>query len=90
MPYPSLPSFRIKGNIIRVLDGDTLVVAVKIRLSNVNAPELGTPVGEEEKKRLRRWGKKNDLIVIERNGEDLYSRILGRIARDEEEGEIYY
>ena len=90
MPYPSLPSFRLKGNIIRVLDGDTVLVAVKIRLSNVNAPELGTPVGEEEKKRLRRWCRQNDKVVIERNEEDLYSRMLGRIAVDEEEGEIYY
>ena len=90
MPYSSLPSFRLKGNIIRVLDGDTVLVAIKIRLSNVNAPELGTPVGEQEKKRFKRWAKGYDKIVIERNGEDVYSRMLGRIAEDREEGEIYY
>ncbi len=90
MLYSSLPSFRIKGNIIRVLDGDTVLVAVKIRLSNVNAPELDTEVGQQEKKRFKRWARLNDDIVIERNGEDIYGRMLGRVAQDEEEGEIYY
>lgn len=85
-----MSTFGLKGNIIRVLDGDTVVVAVKVRLSNLYAPELGTPEGEKEKTRFRKWCKKHDKIRIEQHGTDVYNRLLGRVMVDEEDGEIYY
>ena len=84
-----MSTFGLKGDIIRVLDGDTVVVAVKVRLSNLYAPELGTAEGEKEKVRFRRWCKKHNKVLIEQHGSDIYNRLLGRLMSDDSDALVY-
>ncbi|PIS09596.1 hypothetical protein COT75_00105 [Candidatus Beckwithbacteria bacterium CG10_big_fil_rev_8_21_14_0_10_34_10] len=60
-----------------VLDGDTFVTSdgEKMRLLNVNAPELELCGGEEAKKRLEELIK-NEKVSIERVSTDVYERSL--------------
>lgn len=51
-------STNISGSVVRVIDGDTLVlreaggVEYRVRLQGIDAPEIGQPYGEEAKKLL--------------------------------------
>jgi endonuclease YncB( thermonuclease family) len=78
-----------KGRVVSVTDGDTITVLrddkvqVKIRLNQIDAPEIGQPFGQAAKKALSRlvFGKDVD---IEASGLDKYGRTIGTVILDGE------
>ena len=68
---------------IRVVDGDTIrAVAkgkeIKIRLVEIDAPEMNQPFGAQSKNFLNIFLYEKDVTLISQ-GEDLYGRTLGKI-----------
>jgi endonuclease YncB( thermonuclease family) len=76
-------------NLLKVYDGDTLLVekgnfTYKVRLSRIDAPELGQPfllanrdAGDYSRQCLKRVAKKSGTLII--YGFDIYGRILGDV-----------
>jgi len=75
------------GRVVRVKDGDTLVFSTNIagrvreldvRLSDIDAPEIDQPFGQQAKQALA--NKVNGpVVVIRADGADRFGRILGTI-----------
>ena len=68
---------------IRVVDGDTIRAEVKgkeikIRLVEIDAPEINQPFGAQSKNFLNRLLNEKDVTLISQ-GEDRYGRTLGEI-----------
>ena len=68
---------------IRVVDGDTIRAEakgkeIKIRLVEIDAPEMNQPFGAQSKNFLNRLLNKKDITLISQ-GEDRYGRTLGEI-----------
>ena len=68
---------------IRVVDGDTIRAEakgkeIKIRLVEIDAPEMNQPFGAQSKNFLNRLLYKKDITLISQ-GEDRYGRTLGEI-----------
>jgi endonuclease YncB( thermonuclease family) len=74
---------KLKANFIRVIDGDTAYIAVKVRLSNVYAPELNTTIGKVEKARFKAWAKQFDNILVTPLATDEYGRMVGLVENNE-------
>lgn len=77
---------QIIGNVVRVVDGDTIVidsgtVRDKVRLAGIDAPERDQPWGEAATRELRRQiaGK---VVTVEWNKRDRYGRLIGVILLD--------
>ena len=71
---------------IRVVDGDTIRAEakgkeIKIRLVEIDAPEINQPFGNQSKNFLNRLLYKKNVTLISQ-GEDRYGRILGEIYVD--------
>jgi micrococcal nuclease len=73
----------LQGKVTSITDGDTVKVfdgiqEVKIRLSNIDAPESKQAFGTRSKQKLAEkvFGKK---VVVEYHKKDKYKRILGTI-----------
>ena len=71
---------------IRVIDGDTIRAEakgkeIKIRLVEIDAPEINQPFGNQSKNFLNRLLYKKNVTLISQ-GEDRYGRILGEIYVD--------
>ena len=71
---------------IRVVDGDTIRARadgkeIKIRLVNIDAPEIGQPFGNKSKNFLDKllYAKKVTLLA---EGKDRYGRVLGNVFSD--------
>lgn len=71
---------------IRVVDGDTIRARadgkeIKIRLVNIDAPEIGQPFGNKSKNFLDKllYAKKITLLA---EGKDRYGRVLGNVFSD--------
>jgi endonuclease YncB( thermonuclease family) len=72
---------RLRGNVTRVIDGDTLDVQlssgpIRVRLYGVDAPEKKQAFGMEAKESLERLVK-NKAVEIQPESQDRYSRIVG-------------
>lgn len=68
---------------IRVVDGDTIRAEakgreIKIRLVEIDAPEINQPFGVQSKNFLNRLLNEKDVTLISQ-GEDRYGRTLGEI-----------
>ena len=68
---------------IRVVDGDTIRAEakgkeIKIRLVEIDAPEMNQPFGAQSKNFLNRLLYEKDVTLIAQ-GEDRYGRVLGEI-----------
>ncbi len=68
---------------IRVVDGDTIRAEakgreIKIRLVEIDAPEINQPFGAQSKNFLNRLLNEKDVTLISQ-GEDRYGRVLGEI-----------
>ena len=68
---------------IRVVDGDTIQAEakgkeIKIRLVEIDAPEMNQPFGAQSKNFLNRLLYEKDVTLIAQ-GEDRYGRTLGEI-----------
>ena len=73
---------------IKVIDGDTIHAQyngdkIKIRLVEIDAPEMDQPFGAQSKNFLNQLLSKKNVTLISQ-GEDRYGRILGEIYADEE------
>lgn len=82
------PAFGFTGKAVRVIDGDTLVVLVdgkrevRVRLANIDAPELGQPFGQKAKDALVTLVAGKEVEISDR-GKDRYGRTIGVVRVDE-------
>ena len=72
---------------IRVVDGDTIRAEakgkeIKIRLVEIDAPEMNQPFGAQSKNFLSRLLYEKDVTLISQ-GEDRYGRVLGNLFSNE-------
>jgi endonuclease YncB( thermonuclease family) len=81
----SLAAEMLKGRVVRVIDGDTLVLLIagnaqeRIRLAGIDCPERGQPFGNRAKEALvERVGGKPVSVVWDKR--DRYKRIVGKIS----------
>ncbi len=82
---PAAAVTRFEAQVLRVKDGDSLVVERKdvkrraeIRMAGIDAPELAQPWGATARTAMRRlvMGK---TVVIEVTDKDRYGRLVGRV-----------
>ncbi len=71
------------GQVVSVHDGDTLTVLVdrrqvKVRLAEIDAPELGQPFGTRSRQSLADMCARK-LAVVGDRGPDRYGRTIGRV-----------
>ncbi len=75
------------GEVVRVTDGDTVIVLrqtaagpreVKVRLTEIDAPESGQPWGARARQALADMVYRQTVQVAS-SGEDRYGRVLGRL-----------
>lgn len=71
----------IEGHVIRVIDGDTIVLAVRVRLPQ-NAPELSTAAGIAARARLAGWLHRGDRVSLNVHATDSYGRIVADVSRE--------
>ena len=74
--------------IVRVIDGDTVLAEsrgteIKIRLSEIDAPEMGQPFGTNSKKCLSELIRENSGLKFKSDGQDGYGRSLGWLMADQ-------
>jgi len=80
----------ITGRVIRVTDGDTIVVLDandaqhKIRLQGIDAPERGQAYGTKSKEHLSD-SVAGKFVVVEYEKRDRYERILGKVLLGDED-----
>ena len=72
---------------IQVVDGDTIRAEakgkeIKIRLVEIDAPEMNQPFGAQSKNFLNRLLYEKDVTLIAQ-GEDRYGRVLGNLFSNE-------
>jgi endonuclease YncB( thermonuclease family) len=74
----------LTGNVVKVTDGDTITVLVdnqqvKVRLSEIDAPEHGQDYGEKSKDALADliFGKEVRVVT---HGKDRYGRTIGHVS----------
>lgn len=81
---PAAPAASLHGQVVRVVDGDTISVAdgrhrkLKVRLSGIDAPEKKQPYGRLASAHLATLllGK---AVTVEWNQRDAYGRVIGRV-----------
>jgi len=77
----------IQGKVVRVLDGDTLVVLtegneqVRVRLASIDAPEKGQPFGERARQALAA-AVFSRFVRVRVETADRYGRTLGTVLAD--------
>ena len=74
----------LSGEVLRVVDGDTLQLklesdSVKVRLADIDTPELDQPWGMEAKTALSNWaeGRQARIEIIDK---DRYGRLVARLS----------
>ena len=80
------PSFVYSANVIRVVDGDTLLVEIdlgfnartrtRLRLRGINTPELSTPEGASAKRSVERTLPKGKSIILKTYSTDIFGRFV--------------
>ncbi|MBI2959995.1 MAG: thermonuclease family protein [Betaproteobacteria bacterium] len=73
----------LTGTVVSVHEGDTLTVLadcgeVRIRLADIDAPELKQPFGEQSRQSLAELCLDKD-VVVRKLRQDRYGRTLGRV-----------
>ncbi len=76
----------VRGRVSRVHDGDTLTVRqdgrqVKVRLVDIDAPELAQPHGRDAREALEALVLR-EAVIVRTTGHDRYRRVLGVVERD--------
>ena len=89
---PTAPTYLYKAKVSNVVDGDTLLLAIdlgfdvfkeqRVRLSQINTPELKTPKGQEAKNYVLEQLAKVEFVMVKTNKIDIYGRFLGDIFYD--------
>lgn len=78
-----LSAHTLKGKIIRVSDGDTVVVLDsnntqhRVRLDGIDCPEKGQPFGTKATNFVKELTSQSEYVVVEWEKKDRYGRILG-------------
>lgn len=77
---------RLTAQVVRVIDGDTVVVRLShgeqtVRLDSIDAPERKQPGGEESRRALAGYLPEGSSVRLTRLGRDRYRRILGQLYR---------
>lgn len=83
---PTDPNYLYKAKIVDVVDGDTLILNIdlgfqvikeqRVRLSQIDAPEISTVNGQESFRYLRDFAARLDEIAVRTNKVDIYGRYL--------------
>ena len=83
---PMDPSYLYKAKIIDVVDGDTLILQIdlgfdvlkkqRVRLTQIDAPELKTAAGRKSHHHLRDLCASIEKVVLKTNKIDIYGRFL--------------
>jgi endonuclease YncB( thermonuclease family) len=73
----------LEGTVVKIADGDTLTILVdqqqiKVRLSDIDAPERKQPFGARSRQHLASICY-NQLAEINNHGKDRYGRVIGRV-----------
>lgn len=74
------------GRVVGVHDGDTITVLTdnknqyKVRLANIDAPELKQPFGQKSKQVLSDFVY-GQPVYIQEQGQDRYGRIIGTVLK---------
>ena len=77
----------LSGRVVAVHDGDTITVLDanrtqhKIRLTGIDAPELGQAFGNPSKQNLSKWVY-NRQVIVDWNKRDRYGRTVGVVLVD--------
>jgi endonuclease YncB( thermonuclease family) len=86
---PTEATYIYKSKIIEVIDGDTIILNIdlgfqvwkeqRVRLAQINTPELPTPKGKAAHNFLRSKLAKLDSIIIQTKKIDIYGRYIAHI-----------
>lgn len=82
---PSLALADFSGRVVKISDGDTLVVLVnkqqqiRVRLDGIDAPERGQAFGNRSEQSLAELCAAKEARVEDR-GKDRYARTIGRVS----------
>lgn len=82
--YPVAWAKTVTGQVIKVSDGDTIIVItkqakkLKIRLAEIDAPEMAQPYGKTAQIALNKLIFSQE-VLIEYKNKDRYKRIVGRV-----------
>ena len=84
----SAPAPPVEGTVVRVVDGDTLVVApseagrapITVRIEGIDAPEICQPHGPEARRALEEMVL-NQPVVAHPRGHDDHGRTLAKLLR---------
>lgn len=77
----------IHGEIIRIIDGDTVDVLVnktpvRVRLVDIDAPERKQPFGQKSRQFLADMIFRQQVTIVEK-GKDRYNRVLGTVFKED-------
>lgn len=80
---PGVSAEILRGKVIQVTDGDTLVIfvdrmQVKVRLSGIDAPERGQPFGNRSRRHLSDVVS-GQSVEVRSEKKDRYGRVVGKI-----------
>lgn len=85
VPPPAWAATRIEGRVVRVKDGDSLMLeradvkrTSEIRLAGIDAPELSQPWGIQSRSALRRLVQGQQVVVVVTD-RDRYGRLVGQM-----------
>jgi endonuclease YncB( thermonuclease family) len=94
---PINPNYLYKASIKRVIDGDTLLLDIdlgfqvikeqRVRLNQIDAPELKTKKGVEASEYLKELASRLETVIVKTNKIDMYGRYLGDIFYPKVENE---
>lgn len=73
----------LRGEVVRIIDGDTIDVLVdkrpmRVRLADIDAPERGQPFGEKSRQHLAGLVFRREVRVVQ-TAADRYGRTLGTV-----------
>jgi len=91
---PTNPTYLYKAKVKDVVDGDTLILQIdlgfyvwkeqRVRLAQINCPEMDSKEGKKAFEYLKKKMLKTDFVMIQTNKIDLYGRYVGHIFYDPE------
>lgn len=85
LPTPAAAATRFEGRVVRVKDGDSLLVertdvqrVSEVRMAGIDAPELAQPWGIQARSGLRRIVDAR-MVTVEVTDRDRYGRLVGKV-----------